>query len=215
MEMSIASLLTLKGMLSLLAVLALVCSIIYVAPGIAQQFTSIPYGADGLQPVSIPGLDGLQGFVAGENQISLATYMVSQDGDQLYFEVVGMAVAGPSSPQSTVYTFNKPLMGVLDRSQNTAQIDMSGLAASVGTAGTIDKASLFDALRTDANVFIINLDATFAGTDGDQALFDVDSVSFIAPDGHQDLFALQQPMRLVIDTVTYRMSFPVFPQLAD
>ena len=83
MELNIDSFMTPKGVLSILASLMVVCSFILSAPVIAQQFSTTPYGgvnAGGLQQVTIPGLEGLTGFVSGENQLSLATYLVSQDG---------------------------------------------------------------------------------------------------------------------------------------
>lgn len=225
--MKVKSPFTPAGMLSMLAALSVVCSLILSVPIITQHSAgappgdtrdvSSPYAAAsyGAQSLSIPGLDGLDGFVRGENQISLATYMVSEDGDQLYFEVVGLALSSPDSPQSTVYTLSKPLMGVLDCSASTIQIDMSGLAASLGSGGTIDKADLYSALRSNTETYILNLDAAYDSTSDDQVIFDVDSASFISPDGTQDTYSLQAPVQLAIDTATYRMSFPSFPQLTD
>jgi hypothetical protein len=215
MELKLDSLVTPKGVLSVLTALAVVCSLILSAPVLGQQFAAAPSTVTGTGQVNIPGLEGLNGFVSGENQISLATYMASQDGDKLYFQVVGLAISNPDSPESTVYTMNKPLMGVLDRSANTIQIDVSDIASSVGTGGTIDKSTLYDALRANKDVFVIDLSATYQDTADNRITFDVNSVTLVKPDGTQDLFSLDQPMQLVIDTVTYRMSFPVFPELTN
>jgi hypothetical protein len=149
----------------------LICSLFspaVFAQGISSEYYPSGLVGGGVTSLTIPGLEGFQGFVEGENQISLATYMVSQDQGRLYFEVVGIALSNPYSPQCTVYTLNSPLMGVMDQSANTIQVDMSNLAAAVGSAGTIDKSSLYSALRTNENVFVINMDATYQGTSGNQ-----------------------------------------------
>ena len=195
MELNIDSFMTPKGVLSILAALSVVCSFMLTAPVIviAQQYSGAPYGgytAGDVQQVTIPGLEGLTGFVSGENGLSLATYLASQDGDRLYFQVVGMAISSPYSPQSTVYTMSQPLTGVLDRSANTIQIDMSGLAASISNAGTVDKADLYDALRSNENVFVINLDAVYHGLEQrTDALRGGQRIRHIARRQPADLFA--------------------------
>lgn len=173
------------------------------------------YSGGSNQPLTITGLEGLQGFTTGQNQLSLATYMLSQDQGKSYFQVVGFAVSSPYSSQATVYSLKNPMMGVFDSPSSTMQIDMSQLAVSISGAGTVDKSNVYSVLRYDQNIFIIDMTLQFQGASGYQTIFAVTGMSMIAPDGTESVFTLQQPVQLVIDTMTYRMSFPVFPQFAD
>ncbi len=48
---------------------------------------------------------------------------------------------------------------------------------------------------------------------GYQTIFDVYSITMIPPDGRAQTFQMQQPTRLIIDTMIYRISMVAFPQM--
>jgi hypothetical protein len=141
--------------------------------------------------------------------------MVSQDQGKSYFEVVGFSVSSPYSSQATVYSLKSPMMGVFDTTANTMQIDMSQLAVSIGGAGIVNKQDAYSVLRYDQSIFIIDMTMQYQGSSDYQTTFYITSILMIAPDGVQTAFTLQQPVQLIIDTMTYRISVPTFPQFAD
>jgi hypothetical protein len=184
----------------------------YTGGGNVQQ---APY-ADGFDgSVSISGLEGLQGFSQGQNLMSLAIQPIHQQNALMYFQVVGFAITNPHSGQSVAYALNKPLPGVADPSQNTMQIDISRIGIAVSQAGYVDAARVYDVLRIDPSIMIIDLEMSYAGTQGLQTFFDVYSITMIPPDGRAQTFQMQQPTRLVIDAMAYRICMVTFPQMIN
>ena len=111
----------------------------------------------------------------------------------MYFQVVGFAITSPQSGQSVAYALSKPLPGVADPSQNTMQIDISRIGTAVSQAGYVDSSRVYDVLRIDPSIMIIELQMNYAGTQGYQTIFDVYSITMIPPDGRAQTFQMQQP----------------------
>jgi hypothetical protein len=120
--------------------------------------------------LAIPGMEGLQGFEPGENIMNLAIIPVSQQGNQLFFEVIGFAITNPASGQSVVYSMGTPLAGVIDPTQNTMQVDISNIATAIEQAGYISGAQVYNTMRTDSRVVIIDIRMTYQGFEGSQTL---------------------------------------------
>ena len=125
----------------------------YSAPSYAGQQTQVPYS----QPVSaggsanilrIPGLEGLTGFMPGENKLSLAVIPVTRQNNQLGFQVIGVAISSPGSSQAAVYSLSTPLAGVIDPTQNTLQVDLSNLANGIDQAGYISSDQVYSTIRS-------------------------------------------------------------------
>ncbi len=168
----------------------------------------------GTSPV-IQGLEGLRGFGSGHSQLSLAVIPLSQQGSQLTFQVNGFAVSIPETGEAVIYSLETPLPGVIDPSQNTLQIDISDLADAVDTAGYDDASEVYDIIRSDPKVMVIDVDLSAAGTQGSQTVFNVNSVDMIFPDGKMQTFALQQPTQLVIDTENDIVAMVAFPEMVN
>ena len=161
--------------------------------------------------LTIQGLEGLQGFSSGENRLSLAIQPVNQQGGQLFFQVVGFAISSPASGQSAAYALKTPLMGVLDQSQNTLQIDLSSIGTAISSAGYVSSANVYDVLRSDPSIMVIDIDMNYANTDNLLTIFDVNAITMITPDGNARVFQMQQPTQLVIDAMSYRIYMVTFP----
>jgi hypothetical protein len=188
------------------------------APSYAVQQPQVPYS----QPVStagspgmftIPGLEGLQGFVPGENKLSLAVIPVTQQNNMLGFQVIGFAISSPGSSQAVVYSLITPLAGVIDPTQNTLQVDLSNLASGISQAGAISSDQVYNTIRSGPQVIVIDVDMTYQGTQGTQTIFNVNSVAIIPPDGRMQAFSMQQPTQLIIDSQSMRIYMVAFPQM--
>ncbi|HEY3273598.1 MAG TPA: hypothetical protein VGJ92_07555, partial [Methanocella sp.] len=162
---------------------------------------------------TIPGLEGLQGFMPGENKLSLAVIPVTQQNNQLGFQVIGFAISSPGSSQAVVYSLSQPLAGVIDPTQNTLQVDLSNLASSINQAGAISSDQLYNTIRSSPQVIIIDVDMAYQGAQGTQTIFSVNSVSIIPPDGRMQAFQMQQPTQLIIDSQSMRIYMVAFPQM--
>jgi hypothetical protein len=171
--------------------------------------------AGGAGFLSISGLEGLQGFMAGTNRMSLAVMPVSQQGNQLGFQVIGFAISSPDTGTATVYALKTPLAGVIDPSQNTLQVDLTNLDSAIQQAGYINSNQVYDTIRTDPKVVVIDIDMAYQGIQGSQTIFNVNAVSIIPPDGKMQAFSMQQPTQLIIDTQTMRLYMVAFPQMVS
>ncbi len=165
--------------------------------------------------LSIPGLEGLKGFTAGTNRMSLAVIPVSQQGNQLGFQVIGFAISSPDSGTAAVYALKTPLAGVIDPSQNTLQVDLTNLDSAIQQAGYINSNQVYDTIRTDPKVVVIDVDMAYQGAQGSQATFNVNAVSIIPPDGKMQAFTMQQPTQLIIDAQSMRLYMVAFPQMVS
>ena len=173
-----------------------------------------PSAAAGTSPV-IQGLEGLRGFGSGHSQLSLAVIPLSQQGSQLTFQVNGFAVSIPETGEAVVYSMETPLPGVIDPSQNTLQIDISDLADAVDTAGYVDSSEIYDIMRSDPQVMVIDIDLTTPSRQGSQTSFNVNSVDIIFPDGRMQTFSLQQPTQLVLDSENDILAMVAFPEMVN
>jgi hypothetical protein len=214
------------ALLSAFIILLMVSSTLYTGIACSQQFpqqqaagnpgTQAPSAASpGASPV-IQGLEGLKGFGAGHSQLSLAVIpLQQQQGNQLAFQLIGFAVTIPETGESVIYSLETPLPGVIDPSQNTLQIDISDLADAIDTAGYDDASDVYDIMRSDPQVMIIDVDLRYAGKQGSQTLFNVNNVDIVSPDGRMQTFTLQQPTQLVIDTDNDILATVAFPEMIN
>ncbi len=205
-------------------VLVMVSSTLFSGMADCQQLQQQPTGDNGMPVKStdsttgspvIQGLQGLRGFGSGHSQLSLAIIPLSQRDNQLMFQVVGFAVTIPESGESVVYSMETPLPGIIDSSQSTLQIDITDLASAIDTAGYIDSSEIYDTIRTDPQVMIIDVDLYYQGAEKTQTTFNVDSVDIILPNGKMQTFALQQPTQLIVDTKNDRVAMVAFPEMVN
>ena len=56
---------------------------------------------------------------------------------------------------------------------------------------------------------------TYQSAQGTQAIFNVNSVSIIPPDGKMQAFQMQQPTQLIIDSQSMRIYMVAFPQMVS
>ena len=214
------------ALLSIVISIAVICSTQFSMVTTAQQMPSQGgyggnYGQQGPQPggsdnfLTIQGLEGLQGFTTGENRLSLAAMPVSQQNNQIGFQVIGFAISSGDSGTAAVYSLSTPLAGVIDPSQNTLQVDLTGLDEAIQDAGFLDSSQVYDTIRTDPKVLIIDIDMTFQGTQGSQTTFSVNAMDIVPPDGKMQAFSMQQPTQLIIDSQSMRIFMVAIPQVVD
>jgi hypothetical protein len=203
------------AMLSTIIVLLIVCSTQLVGTASSQQLQQAPSTGDTAVSPVIQGLEGLQGFKLGHNQLSLAIIPLSQQNNQMTFQVIGFAVSSPESGQAVVYSLKTPLPGIIDPSQNTMQIDIKNIDAAVNTAGYIDSSEVYDTIRTDPHVVVIDIDLTYQSKQGSQTIFTVNGVDIIPPDGKMQTFSMQQPTQLIIDRQNDRVAMVAFPEMIN
>ena len=149
----------------------------------------------------------------GENKLSLAVIPVTQQDNQMGFQVIGVAISSPGSSQAAVYSLSTPLAGVIDPTQNTLQVDLSNLANGIDQAGYISSDQVYSTIRSSPKVIVIDVDMTYQGTQGTQTIFNVNSVAIIPPDGKMQAFSMQQPTQLIIDAQSMRIYMVAFPQM--
>ncbi|HEY3274387.1 MAG TPA: hypothetical protein VGJ92_11520 [Methanocella sp.] len=218
-----------KGTTSMIAALSVIVSLLIISSTIFSGMArGQPYDAGysgsyddgnyGIQTpyaggLAIPGMEGLQGFEPGENIMSLTVIPVSQQNNQLYFELIGFAITSPVSGQSVVYSFETPLAGVIDPAASTMQIDLSNIATTISQAGYIDSSHIYDIMRTDSRAVIINVDMSYQDFEASQTIFTVNRVDIVPPDGQVQSFALQEPTQLIIDSQSMRIYMVAFPQM--
>lgn len=173
-----------------------------------------PAGAASGSPV-IQGLEGLRGFGSGHSQLSLAVIPLSQQDGKLMFQVIGFAVSIPETGEAVVYSMRTPLSGIIDPSQNTMQIDISNLATSVNNAGYVDSSQIYDTMRTDPQVVIIDFDLTSPARQDSQTIFAVNSVGLVPPDGKMQAYSMTQPTQLIVDTQNRVVAMVAFPEMIN
>jgi len=221
-----------QAVLSAAVIILIISSIVFSGIAYGQQYQQ-QYGTGGTgqntgggyQPAQysssnsetpvIQGLEGLKGFGSGHSQLSLAVIPVSQKDNQMMFQVIGFAVSIPESGDAVVYSMETPLPGIIDPSQSTMQIDISNLASNINEAGYIDSSQIYDTIRTDPQVVVIDVDLYYQGKQDSQTTFNVDSVDIIPPDGNMQAFSLQQPTQLIIDTQNGRVAMVAFPEMVN
>jgi hypothetical protein len=187
----------------------------YPGQNSGSSYQQAPYTGSSSESPVIQGLEGLQGFGSGHSQLSLAVIPVSQNNNQMTFQAIGFAVSIPESGQAVVYSMEKPLPGIIDPSQNTLQIDISDLSSNINEAGYIDSSQIYDTIRTDPQVVVIDVDLTYQSQQDSQTVFNVNSVDIIPPDGRMQAYSLQQPTQLIIDTQNNRIAMVAFPEMVS
>ncbi len=177
--------------------------------------TAVPLAiSQGLQggSITLPGL-GLQGFSGDSNQISLSMSVASQDGSKIYFLVNKIAIAGSNAQAATVYELNGALPGVVDTSDNSFQVDMSQLSSYLQGPRQVSINDLYSVMRPDPKVLMVRFSTGGASTQGSQAVFQVNSIDMIPPDGNAQTFTMSQPVSLVYDQSTQHLYTVGFSQM--
>ncbi|HTY91304.1 MAG TPA: hypothetical protein VMC84_09025 [Methanocella sp.] len=187
----------------------------YGAGGTGSAHKQAPPATGTSESPVIQGLEGLQGFKLGHNQLTLAIIPLSQKDNQLTFEVAGFAITSPESGEAVVYSMENPLPGIIDPSQYTLQIDISSLSTSIDTAGYIDSSEVYDTMRSDPKVMIIDLDMNYQGKQDSQTVFNVNGVDIVPPDGKMQTYSMQQPTQLIVDTKNGRVAMVAFPEMTS
>ncbi len=179
--------------------------------------TAVPLAISQGQPggsITLPGL-GLQGFSGDSNQISLSMSIASQDGSKIYFLVNKIAIAGSNAQAATVYELNGALPGVVDTNDNSFQIDMSQLSSYLQGPRQVSVNDLYSIMRPDPKVLMVRFSTGGASMQGSQAVFQVNSIDMIPPDGNAQTFTMSQPVSLVYDQSTQRMYTVGFSQMYE
>ncbi len=202
-------------MLSTIIVLLIVCSTQLVGTASSQQLQQAPSTGDTTVSPVIQGLEGLQGFKLGHNQLSLAIIPLSQQNNQMTFQVIGFAVSSPEIDQAVVYSLETPLPGIIDTSQYTMQIDISNIDTAIDTAGYVDSSEIYDTIRTDPKVVVIDLDLYYQGKQDSQTIFNVNGIDIIPADGRMETYSMQQPTQLIIDKQNDRVDMVAFPEMIN
>jgi hypothetical protein len=214
------------AILSTIIILLVVCS---QCAGIAgsqqypQQYTTGDNSGSTFQPTAgdttkslvMQGLEGLKGFTSGHGQLSLAIIPVSQKNSQMTFQVVGFAISSPESGEAVIYSLTTPLQGIIDPSQNTMQIDISSLDAAVSTVGYIDSSMIYDTMRSDPQVVIIDVDMAYQGKQDLETIFNVNAIDLVPPNGKMQTYSMQQPTQLIVDKQNDRVAMVAFPEMVD
>jgi hypothetical protein len=164
---------------------------------------------------SLQGMEGFQGFHPGRNVLSIAIIPVSQKDSQMGFQVIGFAISSPEGGQATVYSLSKALAGVIDPAQNTLQIDLSGIETAIDKAGYVDSSIVYDTIRTEPKVVVIEVDMDYQGKQDSQTTFSVNGVDIVPPDGRMQAFEMEEPTQLIIDSQTMRLYMVAFPQMIN
>jgi uncharacterized membrane protein YgcG len=200
----------------MIIVLLMICSTLFAGVAGGQQIRqqAPPTGGTIESPV-IQGLEGLQGFKLGHNQLSLAIIPLSQQNNQMTFQLIGFAISSPEIDQAVVYSLETPLPGIIDTSQYTMQIDISNIETAIDTAGYIDSSEIYDTIRTDPKVVVIDLDLNYQGKQDSRTLFNVNGIDIIPADGRMETYSMQQPTQLIIDKQDDRVAMVAFPEMIN
>ena len=177
--------------------------------------TAVPLAISQGQPggsITLPGL-GLQGFSGDSNQISLSMSIASQEGSKIYFLVNKIAIVGSNAQAATVYELNGALPGVVDTNDNSFQVDMSQLSSYMQGPRQVSVNDLYSIMRPDPKVLMVRFSTGGASMQGSQAVFKVNSIDMIPPDGNAQTFTMSQPVSLVYDQSTQRMYTVGFSQM--
>jgi len=215
--------------LNIIVIIILICSTQLVGISGAQQYgpSQQGYGQAGYSPqaassdsnspegVVITGFEGLAGFMPGQNRLSLAIMPLSTENGQMTFQVIGLAISSPNMDRSTVYSLSTALPGVIDPSQSTMQVDLTDLDSAINQAGFIGSDQVYDSIRTNSRITIIDIYMDYSGTQGSQTIFNVNAVDLIPPDGVVESFNMQKPTQLIIDAQTSRIYMVAFQQMID
>ena len=200
----------------MIIVLLMVCSTLLAGVAGGQRVQQqVPSAGDTTESPVIQGLEGLQGFKLGHNQLSLAIIPLSQQNNQMTFQLIGFAISSPEIDQAVVYSLETPLPGIIDTSQYTMQIDISNIDTAIETAGYIDSSEIYDTMRADPKVVVIDLDLNYQGKQDSQTVFNVNGIDIIPADGRMETYSMQQPTQLIIDKQNDRVAMVAFPEMIN
>ncbi|HMK47414.1 MAG TPA: hypothetical protein VK436_12380 [Methanocella sp.] len=225
-ELGVTSLL--RPLVIIVVMTILICSTQAAWIARAQEYGSSPQGYDQVgyssqassdsnspEGIMIQGFEGLAGFMPGQNRLSLAVMPVSTENGQMMFQLIGFAISSPNMDQSAVYSLSTALPGVIDTSQSTMQVDLSDLDSAINQAGYINSDQVYDSIRTDSRITVIDIDMIYNGAQNDRTTFIVNAVDIVPPDGIMEAYSMQKPTQLIIDAQTSRIYMVAFPQMID
>ncbi len=73
----------------------------------------------------------MKGLIAGDNNVSYAIKVMSQNDNDINFQVQAFCVYNSQSQYAILHTLKTPMSGVIDRQKNTLQIDFSQLPQAI------------------------------------------------------------------------------------
>ncbi len=179
----------------------------------AQSSAALP--DDWPRALSVPGMENVAGLAQGDNELSYAVRIISQDGDKVNFQVEAFCVANPTSEYAMLHILDRPLPGVVDPEKKTLQIDFSPLAASPASVEIIDKADVDKVLMQEADVLVLHTVMSVQSMDRSQVKFSLSDMSLLQPDGVLNEFSLPGPVPAVFDPMTYRFSTVAFDEMTS
>jgi hypothetical protein len=210
-------LLKLKKPLAMLFVIIMICTTFALAVNgqQGQQYQGAPQTSAGSGGVyALPGLPGIT-IGQGTNTIALSVSIASQQDTQTYFQVNSFAILDPQSQAGTLYTLSEAVPGIMDSSDNQIQLDITQLQSSIQSTSQVSMSDLYTTLRPSVNTLMVIAQASQQSTQGSQAIFQVQSLTIITPDGQATPFNLNSPMSIVVDSSAMRVFTVAFQQLYD
>ncbi len=166
-------------------------------------------------PLSVPGMEKVTGLVQGDNNLSYAVRVISQDAGKVNFQVDAFCVSNPESEYAILHILDKPLMGVVDQEKKTLQIDFSPLATGLSSVEVIDRADADRVLLQRPDTVVLHTVMAVQSMDSSQVKFSVTDMSLLQPDGVLDEFSLPGPVPAVFDPVTARFSTVAFDEMTN
>lgn len=190
-----------------------------LAGGLAQGYPQPAEGAvvlpdDWPRTITVQGMEGVTGLVQGENTISYSIRVLSQDAGSIYFEVRAFCVSNPASGYAILHVLETPLMGVVDTSKKSLQIDFSSLPAGLKSVEAIDKADVNRVLLQDSSSMVLNTVMSLE-SEGPKVRFSISGISLLQPDGVLDEFSLPGPVPAILDPATSRLYTVAFDEMAS
>lgn len=176
----------------------------------AQQYLPADYPPT----ISVPGLD-MTGLVQGDNNISYAIKVISQDENSIYFQVKAFCVYNTQSQYAILHILSKPLMGVIDQQKNTMQIDFSQLTDNIDSIRVIQVSDVDQVLMQSNDVVVLNTVMAMDSSDGSTVRFSISDMSLLEPNGVLNDLALPGPVQGIYDVGDSRFSTVAYPEMAN
>ena len=189
------------------------------AAGLAQGYPQQAEGAavlpdDWPQAITVPGMEGVIGLVQGDNTISYSIRVLSQDASSIYFQVSAFCVSNPASGYAILHVPARPLMGVIDTSKKSLQIDFSPLSSGLESVEAIDKADVNKVLMQDRSTMVLSTVMSLESASS-KVRFSISDMSLMQPDGVLDEFSLPGPVPAILDPATCRLYTVAFDEMAN
>ncbi len=167
------------------------------------------------QALGVPGMEKVTGLVRGDNNVSYAIKVLSQDAGKVDFQVKAFCVYNPESDYAILHVLDRPLMGVIDPDKKALQIDFAPLDTGLESVQTIDKADVARVLLQQPDTLVLNTVMAVQSADQSQVRFSISDMSLLQPDGTLDEFALPGPVPAVYSPDTDRFSTVAFNELTN